>query len=340
MSEFIEQLAKTDAARKAFPERTTELVDHQIAKDVSGVIEKQYAVSPEEQNFLDYELSDPIGDDLHSPIKGVVHRHNNRVLLKLTASCTVNCRFCFRKELLVRGSETLTNGEISDALDYIDEHETINEVILTGGDPLSLNQRRLADVFDRLYHMYHIKNVRIHTRTPVVSPETINNDWILNAIDPEARNVNTPLYMVLHINHADEISYEFAQLCRKMRKMGFILLSQSVLLRGVNDNVAALQTLMERLVALGVTPYYLHHPDLVPGTAHFRVSLDKGQRIMTRLRERMSGIAVPEYVIDIPGGKFFKMPVNGETVERTLDGYILKPPGTNGYKQFYPDKAK
>jgi len=244
-------------------------------------------------------------------------------LLKLTASCAVNCRFCFRKELLSRPDETLKQDEIEQALDYIQSKPQISEVILTGGDPLVLSPRRLKPVMQRLFDNKNLRNIRIHTRTPVADPARIHGAMI-DALFLSAPQM-MPLYIVLHINHVDEITDEFAALCLTLRQKGAILMSQSVLLKGINDNVPALQALFEAFVGLGIKPYYLHHPDLVPGTDHFRITFEHGQALMKALHGRLSGFALPSYVLDIPGG-FSKVPVNADYIQRKGDIYLITDP--------------
>jgi len=242
------------------------------------------------------ELADPIGDDFHSPLKGIVHRYPDRVLLKPTHSCAVYCRFCFRREKVGPGEETLRDPELDAAIAYIEARPAIWEVILTGGDPLVLPPPRLAAMIRRLAAISHVEVIRIHSRVPVVTPERITPELL------QALRCNKAVWCVVHVNAVAEIGLAAVSSLAAMVDAGIPLLSQSVLLKGVNDSAAALEALFRRLCGLRIKPYYLHHPDLVRGTSHFRVSLEQGQEIMRQLRGDLSGIAQPTYILDIPGG--------------------------------------
>lgn len=272
----------------------------------------QYLPDGRELEIAPGERTDPIGDRAHSPVKGIVHRHPDRVLLKLSSVCAVNCRFCFRKTMLGTPEETLDEHDISQALDYIARTPAIWEVILTGGDPLILSPRRLAAVLDRLEQIEHVRIIRIHTRIPVADPERISAS-LCRVLDREK-----PLYMVVHVNHAQELSDKAANALRELHKSGVTLLSQSVLLRNVNDSVEALEALFRRLVELRVKPYYLHHPDRVTGTGHFRVEIETGQALMRALRAKSSGLTLPSYILDVPGG-YGKVPLEQAHIEKQGD---------------------
>lgn len=298
--------AEEEAARR-FAVRLTRSVRETI-RHSGDPVALQYLPDARELEVAPDERDDPIGDHAHTPVKGIVHRHPDRVLLKVSSVCAVNCRFCFRKMMLGTPEETLDEQEMQQALDYIAATPAIWEVILTGGDPLILSPRRLAGVLDRLEQIGHVKVIRIHSRIPVAAPERITGE-LCEALDREK-----PVYMVVHVNHAQELSDKAAEALRALHKGGVVLLSQSVLLRGVNDNAEALESLFRRLVELRIKPYYLHHPDKVPGTGHFRVGIAEGQALMRTLRTKASGLTLPTYVLDIPGG-FGKVPLEGAYVE-------------------------
>ena len=244
------------------------------------------------------ELADPIGDDTHSPVPGIVHRYPDRLLLKLVHVCPVYCRYCFRREMVgPNGRGTLTSQEIENALEYIREHKEVWEVILTGGEPLLLSARRLRSVMKALAEISHVKIVRVHTRTPAVAPERITPE-LIRALKASGKAT----YVVAHINHARELSDAARAACARLVDAGIPMLSQSVLLRGVNDTAQALEDLLRALVECRIKPYYLHHGDLAPGTSHLRTGIDEGQQLMRSLRGKLSGIAQPAYVLDIPGG--------------------------------------
>ena len=247
---------------------------------------------------LPEENADPIGDHAHSPVEGVVHRYPDRVLLKMLHVCPVYCRFCFRREMVgPKGDGTLTGGRLAAALAYIASRPEIWEVILTGGDPLMLSPRRIEELMQGLAAIPHVRIVRLHSRVPAVSPERISQD-LLNALG----GTDKTIYLALHVNHPAELTDPARQAIRRLAEAGLCLLSQTVLLRGVNDDPDVLAALMRRFVENRVKPYYLHHPDFAPGTAHFRLSIDEGRALVKALRGRVSGLCQPTYVLDIPGG--------------------------------------
>ena len=268
---------------------------------LEDAIFRQYVPSREELDIRADELADPIGDTPHAKVKGIIHRYPDRLLLTPTHTCQVYCRFCFRREK-VGSAPTLTKTELEAAYAYIAAHPEVKEVILTGGDPLVLSDRRLADIIGQLAKIKHLSVIRIHTRVPLVQPERITRELL------KALKTKLALYMVIHVNHAAELSKTVLAGLAKLNKAGIPLLSQSVLLKGVNSDPEILATLFRALIANRVTPYYLHHPDKAEGTGHFRVSIKEGQAIMRALRGKLSGLAQPTYVLDVPGG-FGKVPI-------------------------------
>lgn len=266
--------------------------------DPDDPIARQFVPSTAELNRRPEEDPDPIGDDRHSPIAGIVHRYRDRVLLKLTHVCPVYCRFCFRREMVGPGKGTMLEGKALDAaLGYIAAHPEIWEVVLTGGDPFVPAPRRLAEVTAKLDKIPHVQILRWHTRVPVADPDAVTND-LVRALTRTGKAV----YVVLHVNHPRELTQDVRAAIARLANAGIPLLSQSVLLRGVNDDIETLEALMRALVAARVKPYYLHHADLVPGTAHFRTTIAKGRALMRALHARVSGLCQPTYVLDIPGG--------------------------------------
>ncbi len=259
---------------------------------------RQFVPRPEELVTTPEERDDPIGDLSHSPVEGIVHRYPDRVLLKAVHVCPVYCRFCFRREMVgPQGLGTLSASELDAAIGYIAEHKEIWEVILTGGDPLVLSPRRVRELMLRLAAIEHVKIVRFHTRVPVVEPERVD-DAMVSALKASGKTT----YLAVHANHPREFTAEARTAMARLADGGIVLLSQSVLLRGVNDNVETLSALMRGFVENRVRPYYLHHPDLAPGTSHFRVRVDEGQKLVTALRGNISGLCQPTYILDIPGG--------------------------------------
>ncbi|MGN6114025.1 MAG: lysine-2,3-aminomutase-like protein, partial [Nitrobacter sp.] len=245
------------------------------------------------------------------PVDGIVHRYPDRVLLKLVHVCAVYCRFCFRREMVGPGKDTaLSKPATAAALDYIRAHPEIWEVILTGGDPLMLSPRRLAEIMADLAAIDHVKIVRIHTRVPVADPSRISAEMV-EALKAPGKTT----WLALHANHPRELTPMAREACARIIDSGIPMVSQSVLLRGVNDDAATLEALMRAFVECRIKPYYLHHGDLAPGTAHLRTTLDEGQALMRALRGRVSGLCQPEYVLDIPGGHG-KAPVGPDYLSR------------------------
>ena len=266
--------------------------------DLAGdPIARQFVPSVRETEIAPEELPDPIGDEARSPVKGIVHRYPDRVLLKPLHVCPVYCRFCFRREKVGPGGEALTADELAAALAYIRNRPEIWEVILTGGDPLMMSPRRLADLIAALDAIDHVAVIRIHSRVPIVDPGRVT-DEIVAALKPR----RAPVWLAVHCNHARELAPVTRAALARLADTGIPLMGQTVLLAGVNDDAATLEQLMRALVSARVKPYYLHHPDLVRGTGHFRVPIARGQALMVALRARLSGLAQPTYVLDVPGG--------------------------------------
>lgn len=296
--------------------------------DPKDPIARQFLPDASELEIHEHERVDPIGDDTHSPVPGIVHRYPDRVLLKLVNVCPVYCRFCFRREMVGPGSKGLTGDQLDSAIRYIAEHPAIWEVILTGGDPLIVSPRRLKDVIARLNAIPHLGVIRIHSRVPVVDPAKIN-DAMVDAL----KSSDKAVWLLLHANHAREFVPEAKDAIRRLVDAGVPMLGQSVLLKGVNDSPAALTDLFKTMVASRIKPHYLHHGDLARGTGHFRVSLAEGQQLMRRLRGHVSGLAQPTYILDIPGGHG-KVPVGPVYAEPAEDGgwTVVDPWGcTHGY---------
>lgn len=244
------------------------------------------------------EHSDPIGDAAHSPVPGLVHRHTDRVLLKIVAVCPVYCRFCFRRATIgPGGTEAMSPEDVDRAVAYIAQHPEIWEVILTGGDPFVLAPRRAADLTQRLAAIPHVRVLRWHTRMPVADPASVS-DAFAQAIATAKKTV----YVALHANHPRELTQDARAACNRLSAAGVTLVSQTVLLHGVNDDAATLEALFRAFVEMRIKPYYLHQLDLAPGTSHFRVPISRGQALMAALRQRLSGLALPTYVLDLPGG--------------------------------------
>ena len=265
--------------------------------DPHDPIARQFVPDPLELDLQPDEAADPIGDDVHSPVEGLVRRYPDRVLLKLVNVCAVYCRFCFRREMIGPGKpNALSEKALAAAFAYIAAHAEIWEVILSGGDPLVLSPRRLAAVMKRLGAINHVKIVRVHTRVPAVDPARIK-PALVRALKASGKTT----YVVLHANHARELTPAARTACARIIDAGVPMLAQSVLLKGVNDDTDALGALMRAFVECRIKPYYLHHLDRAPGTAYFRTTVAHGQELMRALRTRYSGLCQPSYVIDVPG---------------------------------------
>jgi lysine 2,3-aminomutase len=293
----LEDPALAQVARDYAIAVTPELLDLIQGTPADDAIARQFIPTAQEATTTPEELADPIGDHAHAPVKGIVHRYPDRVLLKPLHTCPVYCRFCFRREQVGPGGAALNDAEFEAALAYIATRPQIWEVIVTGGDPFMLSPRRMARIVAALDSIAHVAVIRFHTRVPVVDPARVN-DALVGALKAS----RVAVYVGVHCNHARELTPEARAALARLADAGIALLSQSVLLRGVNDSVDALEALFRALVAARVRPYYLHHPDLARGTSHFRLSIDEGQALMRALRGRLSGLCQPTYVLDIPGG--------------------------------------
>ena len=281
-------------------------------------IARQFVPSGAEAEVSALELADPIGDEARSPLKGIVHRYPDRVLLKPLHVCPVYCRFCFRREKVGPGGEALSADELAAALAYIRSRPEIWEVILTGGDPLMLAPRRMAELMAALDAIPHVAIVRLHSRVPIVDPDRVTGD-LVRALKPGRIGV----WLAVHCNHARELAPSTRAALARLADAGLPLMGQTVLLKGVNDDVETLEQLMRALVTARVKPYYLHHPDLVRGTGHFRVSIERGQALVKALRGRLSGLAQPTYVLDVPGGHG-KVPVGPNYLSDDPDALLIE----------------
>ncbi|MCW5695314.1 MAG: lysine-2,3-aminomutase-like protein [Bauldia sp.] len=301
-------LAADDPALRAVAARYAVAVTPEMAAlidagDPADPIARQFLPDPRELTTRPEERADPIGDRAHTPVKGIVHRYPDRVLLKPVHVCPVYCRFCFRREMVgPDGDGALTPAELAAALDYVRAHPGIFEVILTGGDPLMLAPKRAAEIAAALGGIAHLGVVRWHSRVPIVDPGRVT-PALVDAVVASGK----PTWLAVHVNHPRELTDAARGALKRLADGGVILVSQTVLLKGVNDDADVLAALMRALVTTGVRPYYLHHADLAPGTAHFRTTIAEGQAIMRALRGRLSGIALPTYVLDVPDG-FGKVP--------------------------------
>jgi lysine 2,3-aminomutase len=305
-----------------------DLIDRNDPRDP---IARQFVPDARELEEQAQERVDPIADNPFSPVEGLVHRYPDRALLKIVNACAVYCRFCFRREMVGPGRGGLSPAALASAVDYIAGHPQVWEVILSGGDPLILSARRIADVVKRLAAIAHVKVIRVHTRMPVVAPERINAAMI------RALRTDKATFVVLHANHPRELTEQARAACGRLIDAGIPMLSQSVLLRGVNDDVETLGALMRALVECRIKPYYLHHADLAPGTAHLRTTIAEGQHLMRGIRGRLSGLCQPTYVLDIPDGHG-KSPIGPNYVSTDGADETAMIEDFNGRRHAYPPR--
>lgn len=294
------------------------LIDPADARDP---IAMQFLPTLAEREEHPGESADPIGDKRHEKLPGLIHRYPDRVLLKLTHACPVYCRFCFRREMVgPGGDQMLDDNSLSRALAYITADPAIFEVILTGGDPLILSPRRIEHVTQQIAAIPHVQVLRWHSRVPVVAPERVT-PALVRALRVEGKAV----FVGVHTNHVRELTEPARAAITRLADGGIALVSQTVLLRGINNTPEALSALFRALLGLRVKPYYLHHMDAAPGTAHFRTTIAEGQALMRSLRGTLSGLAQPVYVLDIPGG-VAKVPVLPAFLQS--DGRVRAPDGS------------
>ena len=283
-------------------------------------IGRQLVPDPAELVTAAHERSDPIADEALSPIKGIVHRYPDRVLLKPLLVCPVYCRFCFRRERVGPEGGMLSEAELHAAYDWLRARPAIREVILTGGDPLMLSPRRLAAIIGALSAIPHLEILRVHSRVPVADPARVTPALA------RALTTGKALWLVIHANHAREFTGAARAALRRVQEGAIPVLGQSVLLRGVNDSAGALEALFRAMLAARVKPYYLHQLDPAPGTARFHVPIEEGRRLLAALRGRVTGLAWPTYVLDIPGGHG-KVPIGPDYLQ--ADDHVRDPAGVS-----------
>ncbi|NEQ47914.1 MAG: lysine-2,3-aminomutase-like protein [Leptolyngbya sp. SIOISBB] len=288
--------------------------------DPADPIAQQFIPDSRELDIRPEELADPIGDLPHTPVKGIVHRYPDRVLLKTIHVCPVYCRFCFRREVVGDSGEGLSPQELDAALDYIRTHDEIWEVILTGGDPMILSKPKLNHVIQALDQIDHVDVIRIHTRVPVVDPGRVDAEMA------QILKVSKPVYVAIHTNHPKEFSEAACEAIATLADAGIPLVSQTVLLKGINDDPETLIQLFRKMVRNRIKPYYLHHGDMAKGTSHFRTSIQEGQALMRAVRGKISGLCQPTYVLDIPGGHG-KVPIGPNYLQKQeKETYLVEDP--------------
>jgi lysine 2,3-aminomutase len=299
-SDISELAPITDQFALAITGQMHQLIDQTNPDDP---IAKQFIPHIDELTRTPTDSIDPIGDETHGKVKGIIHRYPDRCLLTPVHVCAVYCRFCFRRENIGATDKTMSATELDAAYDYINTHPAIWEVILSGGDPLILKPAALKNIISRLSAIEHVNVIRIHTRIPVVDSLRVNNELL------QALASDKAVYIVLHANHAKEFTPAAIAACKQIVNAGIPMLAQTVLLKDINDDIDTLSELMRCFIKHRIKPYYLHHADLARGTAHFRTTIAKGQALVKELRGRFSGLCQPTYVLDIPGG-YGKIPLH------------------------------
>lgn len=280
------------------------------------------------------EADDPLGEDHDSAVPGLVHRYPDRVLFLTTGFCSTYCRYCTRSRMVgeAGGEYSFSVPQWERALAYIEAHTEVRDVLLSGGDPLTLADDKLDWLLGRLRRIKHIEFLRIGTKVPVVLPQRVTKDLT------RMLRKHHPLWMSLHFTHPDELTPEVAESCARLADAGIPLGSQTVLLKGVNDDVEVMRRLMHGLLRIRVKPYYLYQCDPITGSAHFRTSVDKGLEIIAGLRGHTSGYAIPTYVVDAPGGGG-KIPLipdpvvgreGGDLLLRNFEGGVYRYPDPKG----------
>lgn len=287
-----------------------------LIQEVGDAIWRQCIPDPRELDDAG-QCPDPLSEQRLSPVPGLIHRYPDRVVLLVSNRCPVYCRFCMRKRHVGEGDAPMDAHVLTQAVEYIAANPAIRDVILSGGDPLMLDDDSLHHVLGELRAIPHVSIIRVGTRVPVTLPERVTPE--LCALLKRFH----PLYINTHFNHPAEITPLSTRACDLLADAGIPLGNQTVLLRGVNDSVETMRSLQTGLLSLRVRPYYIHQMDLVRGTAHFRTSVATGLEIIRGLRGHVSGLAVPQYVIDLPDGKG-KVPILPEDVERLGDLLILR----------------
>ncbi|MBE0501166.1 MAG: KamA family radical SAM protein [Desulfuromonadales bacterium] len=287
-----------------------------LIKEVDDPIWRQAV--PSEQELQDSVCpSDPLEEENQSPIPNLVHRYPDRVLFQVSSECAMYCRFCTRKRKVGGENMMINRATIENGLRYIRAHAEVRDVILSGGDPLLLSDERLDSILSELRAIPHVEIIRIGSRIPVVLPQRVTMGLI------RVLRKYHPIYLNTHFNHPDEITETAAKACARLANAGIPLGNQSVLLRGVNDDPAVMKRLMQKLLAIRVRPYYIFQADMVQGTNHFRTSVEEGLEIMRALRGHTSGLCVPAYVIDAPGGGG-KIPLLPDYLQSIGDEVVLK----------------
>jgi len=314
------------------------LIDKNNYKD--DPVFKQAFGTMNELDVENYEMSDPLSEESDSPAKGLTHRYPDRVLLTVTGMCSMYCRHCTRKRKVGDNDSNMSLEDLEDAFTYIEDHPEVRDVLVSGGDPLMLSDRKLKMILDRISSIEHVEVIRIGTRMPVVLPYRITDELV------EMLGQYDNLWLNTHFNHPREVTDSSKKALKKLSKVGIPLGNQSVLLAGVNDCPYIMKSLVHMLTKNRVRPYYLYQCDLAEGLSHFRTPISKGIEIIESLRGHTSGFAVPVYVVDAPGGGG-KIPLNpnyivtwatNKVILRNYEGIICTYKEPDSYEPIFCDR--
>jgi lysine 2,3-aminomutase len=299
--------------------------------DPNCPIRRQVIPRAEEMVTAPWEMIDPCGEDEHMPVPGLVHRYPDRVLFLVTDRCAAYCRYCTRSRVVSGAGDQHLHTDFTEAINYIRDHPEVRDVLLSGGDPLLFSDERLDQLLGELRAIPHVEFLRIGTRIPIFLPQRITPELCAML------RKHHPLWMSIHSNHPKEATHEVREACGRLADAGIPLGNQSVLLRGVNDDAEVMKELMHKLLMMRVRPYYIYQCDLVKGSHHLRTSVRKGVEIIEALRGHTTGYAVPQYVIDAPGGGG-KVPIGPEyilahdkqrVIIRNYEGKVFEYPELN-----------
>ena len=320
------------AAPDGFPRRTTPYFESLAGDTPSDPIRMQFEPAAAEERILEYEADDPLNETRYTPVPRLIHRYRNRALLLTTASCAVHCRYCFRRHFAGSGVNHLSAAELSAAVSYLAEHREIEELLLSGGDPFTMTDSRIDALLAVVREARPDVVIRICTRVPGVLPGRITDELV------DMLAAHGKIWTVAQFNHPAELTDESTAAIGKLIDHGIPVVSQTVLLRAINDDPEVLATLFQGLVSMRVKPYYLFQADLARGTSHFRVPLDRGLEIVGKLRGRVSSLAMPVYAVDIPGGGG-KITLDDASVSINVDGWfeLAAPDGRTGC---YPSEGE
>lgn len=292
----------------------------------------QFTPDERENIFLPYEVSDPLDEKKHMVVPRLIHRYKDRVLLLVTDKCLLYCRHCFRRDFIDSGEQSITDNELISVVEYIEKHPEVHEVILSGGDPLTLSLKNLDWLLSSINSIRDNIIIRIGTRVPIVSPDSITGELV------SILKRSGSIWINLQCNHPEELTPEVKKALNMLSSAGINILNQSVLLKGINDSVQVLRDLSFKLLEFKVKPYYLFQGDLAKGTSHFRVPIKKGLELMRKLRDEVSGIALPIYAVDIPGGGG-KVPLNRDFITGEDENYYYLT-NSEGFTGRYPKEEE